>query len=189
MTKLDVTMNKDEIEYFAETVQQWSEGAGRTANMLEWGSGGSTQMFLDHPGIGSLTSVEHNEEWYNKVTEALKDNPKRSHLDYLFIPPKAELRFYGYGVPTEESPCFNSEYINPQKAFDDLDPWSKDIYLIDGISRGACLATVYAKARLRDQNVLVFIHDYKGREEWYDWATSLYSNVEVVGSTLCKLTI
>lgn len=179
--KLDVTMNADEIDYFKQFLSEMKPGT----KFVEWGSGGSTTLFLDYFPDKKLISIEHNEGWYDKVNEALNDEPNRENFHYLFIPPKQPLDFYGYGVPKEENPTFNDEYINPETAFEDVAIWDADVYLVDGISRGACLATVFAKAKNR--NATVFIHDYAGREDWYRWAVNLYPKVEQVGSTLLKL--
>ena len=68
--------------------------------------------------------------------------------------------------------------------------FNSDIYFVDGICRGAVLATILAKAKKR--NATVFIHDYYGYEErvpWYKWASNLYSSVHQVGSTLARLYI
>lgn len=181
VTDMKVTMNDDEIDYF----ESFFAKKKSPVKMVEWGSGGSTKMFLDKPNVGTLVSIEHNADWHTRVTEALKDHPKRKSLDYLFIPPELALSFYGYGIPQEENPTFNTEYINPNLAFQDLDIWDADVYLIDGISRGACLATTHIKAKNRD--AAVFIHDYVGREQWYDWAVGLYSVKKIVGSTLVQL--
>lgn len=180
---LPVTMNADEVDYFKKLLSELPPAA----KMVEWGSGGSTELFLDYFGPGrQLISIEHNQEWYDKVTKAVENHPNRKNLTYLFIPPEVDLRFYGYGVPNEENPCFNQEYINPELAFDDVKIWDANIFLIDGISRGACLATVAVKSIFKESKV--FIHDYKGREKWYDWATGLYTKKEIVASTLTKLT-
>lgn len=179
--KLDVTMNADEIDYFKQFLSDMKPGT----KFIEWGSGGSTTLFIDYFADKKLISIEHNEAWYDKVNEALNDEPNRENFHYLFIPPKQPLDFYGYGIPKEENPTFNDEYINPETAFEDVSIWDADVYLVDGISRGACLATVFAKAKNR--NATVFIHDHAGREDWYRWAVNLYPKVEQVGSTLLML--
>ena len=181
--KLDVTMNTDEIDYFKDFLSKLKPDS----KFVEWGSGGSTTLFLDYFADKKLVSIEHNETWYDKVTEAIADEPNRDSLQYLFIPPNQSLDFYGYGVPKEENPTFNDEYINPETAFPDVKIFDADVFLVDGISRGACLATVFAMAKNRDATV--FIHDYAGREDWYRWATNLYPKIEQVGSTLLKLSM
>lgn len=184
---MPITMHEDEVAHLEETVNALPENA----KLIEWGSGGSTTMFLEllKPGQ-KLISIEHNEEWYNKVTAALENHPKRAQLEYLFIPPDGvDLRFWGYGIPNEENPVFLEEYINPEKAFDDLEIFNADFYLVDGIARGACLSFIYGRLKGSREDVAVYIHDYVGREQWYDWAVDLYGDAEIVGKTLLKLSI
>ena len=185
-------LDPDEITYFEQFLSNKQPGS----EMVEWGSGGSTTMFVKYFQTGRLTSIEHNEEWYNKVREELVyggeyTSASLDNFTYLFKPPSFEskpidIRFYGYGVPFEENPCFAASYINPEasgvKIFD------ADVFFVDGICRGAILATI--KAIASNPNATVFIHDYYGgekREEWYNWASGLYKRVEKVGDTLARL--
>lgn len=184
-------LNEDEIDFF----KKYMSDKHPLSKMVEWGSGGSTLMFLPYFKMGKLISIEHNKEWYDKVCDELKSGNYPTeyiqHIDYLWEPPmylgeKVDIRFYGYGVPYEENPCFSSAYINPETP--EISIFDADIYFVDGICRGAVLATIHAKARNR--NASVFLHDHHGpekREEWYGWATDLYSDVEKVGSTLARL--
>jgi hypothetical protein len=182
MDELPVTMNPDEIQYF----KNYLLNTPPNFKMVEWGSGGSTIMFLNHMTENrSMISIEHNEHWYNTVTERVKDHPNRSKLTYLFIPPEKPLDYFGYGIPKEETPTYNREYINPHLSFEDITFWDADMILVDGISRGACLATT--RIWTQTKNPDVFLHDYVGREQWYDWALDFYKNKNIVGSTLVKL--
>lgn len=185
-------LDPNEVEYFT----QFMANKSPDAKMVEWGSGGSTLMFLPYfTGTGKFVSIEHNREWFDKVNneiEVTTMNPiTLANFSYCWRPASYEnkhvdLRFYGYGVPYEENPCFAASYINPEasgvKVFD------ADIFFVDGICRGAILATIRALAS--NPNATVFIHDYYGgenREEWYNWASSLYKRVEKVGDTLARL--
>ena len=191
VTVLTPRLDPNEIEYFTQFMTNKAPGT----KMVEWGSGGSTLMFLPHFETGSLVSIEHNREWYDKVNDAIEIVPFSqkilSNFTYCWRPPSYEnkhvdLRFYGYGVPFEENPCFAASYINPEpsgvKIFD------ADVFFVDGICRGAILATIRAIAS--NPNATVFIHDYYGqekREGWYDWASGLYKRIEKVGDTLARL--
>ena len=188
-------LDPDEITFF----EQFLGNKVPDTKMVEWGSGGSTTMFIKHFKTGRLVSIEHNEEWYNKVSEEIvigEEYPREicDNFVYLFKPPmigerRLEINFYGYGVPFEENPCFASTYIDPTgDVFCPPYIWNSDIYFVDGICRGAVLATIHAKAKNR--NAAVFIHDYYGPEKrvpWYNWASNLYSEVKQVGSTLARL--
>lgn len=189
---LEPRLDPDEIDYLKDFV---FERKGPDTKMVEWGSGGSTLMFLPYFEEGSFVSIEHNEAWFDKVTGALGESgiPQEAlrNFTYCHAPPtwmgrRVDLSFHGYGVPMEENPCFVSRYINPET--EHFEVFDADIYFVDGIARGPILATIKQKARR--PNATVFIHDYYGREnriEWYNWASGLYSRVEQVGSTLARL--
>ncbi len=182
---LEPRLNPDEVEYFKSTL---SNIPAKT-KMVEWGSGGSTLMFLDYFDHGELCSVEHSQEWHDKIVLELSANPHRNikQFTYLFRPPLVDRRFYGYGVPHEENPCFAAQYINPED--DSIGVFDSDIYFVDGICRGAVLATIRAKAT---KAATVYLHDHHGveqREDWYRWAVDLYGTKEKVGSTLLRMTL
>lgn len=184
-------LDPNEIEYFT----QFMGNKAPDTKMVEWGSGGSTLMFLPYFRTGKLVSIEHNLEWFEKVNKAIESSeiPTEAlkNFSYLWRPPQfdgaqIDLRFYGYGVPYEENPCFAADYINPEYSGKDI--FDADVYFVDGICRGAILATIYS--RCTNPDAVVFIHDYYGdekREPWYNWASGLYKRVEKVGSTLARL--
>ncbi len=187
-------LDPDEITFFEQFLANKAPGS----KMVEWGSGGSTTMFVKYFQTGRLVSIEHNAEWYKKVSEEMVyggEYPREclDNFSYRFRPPTFEaqpidIRFYGYGVPYEENPCFASTYIDPTSDVFCPDIWNSDIYFVDGICRGAVLATIHAKAKKRD--AAIFIHDYYGPEKrvpWYNWASNLYTDVKQVGSTLARL--
>lgn len=187
-------LDPDEITFFEQFLANKAPGS----EMVEWGSGGSTTMFVKYFQTGRLVSIEHNAEWYKKVSEEMVyggEYPREclDNFSYRFRPPTFEaqpidIRFYGYGVPYEENPCFASTYIDPTSDVFCPNIWHSDIYFVDGICRGAVLATIHAKAKRRD--AAIFIHDYFGPEKrvpWYNWASNLYTDVKQVGSTLARL--
>jgi len=187
-------LDADEITFFEQFLVNKAPGS----EMVEWGSGGSTTMFIKYFNTGRLVSIEHNEQWYDKVREEIligDEYPGEccENFSYIFKPPTFEgqsidIRFYGYGVPFEENPCFASTYIDPADDIFCPNIWNSDIYFVDGICRGAVLATIHAKAKKRD--AAIFIHDYFGPEKrvpWYNWASNLYTDVKQVGSTLARL--
>ena len=184
-------LDPDEMHHFTEEMASLPPGM----KMVEWGSGGSTMMFLPYFTKGAFVSIEHNREWYDKVNKAVEESDipaaALDNFTYCWRPPSynnkpVDLRFYGYGVPYEENPCFAADYINPEPS--GVDVFDADIFFVDGICCGAVLATIHAKAKNRDATV--YIHDYYGqeqREQWYDWASGLYQRVEQMGSTLARL--
>lgn len=198
-------LDDDEVEYLKQFMREKPDGT----KMVEWGSGGSTAMFLPYFTTGRFVSIEHNHEWFDKVSEELRTgdyDPKAlANFIYAFIPPIVDIRFYGYGVPYEENPCFAKDYINPRilDGHQPVDIWDSDIFFVDGICRGAILATIRAKGKKLLKNyddtagkwnppATIFIHDYYGmemREPWYNWASSLYGKVERVGNTLARISL
>lgn len=198
---LEPRLDPDEIEYLKDFMDNKPDGT----RMVEWGSGGSTTMFLPYFTTGRFVSIEHNHEWFERVTEELRtgdyDPRALANFIYAFVPPVVDIRFYGYGVPFEENPCFAKDYIVP-RIFDGekpVDVWDSDVFFVDGICRGAILSMIRHKARVSYDATngewvgpTVFIHDYYGhemREPWYLWASSMYRKVERVGNSLARLTL
>lgn len=187
--KLEPRLDPDEIEYLKAYMEEVTGGKViENTQMTEWGSGGSTLMFAPYFTYGTFISVEHNQDWFGKVAAGLHELGDPSFLQnvvYCFAPPLVDPRFYGYGVPYEENPCYAAHYIDPK--IQGVNVWDSDIFFVDGICRGAVLATIAARAT---KDAAVFLHDHHGaeeREEWYKWATNLYDRVEKVGSTLARL--
>lgn len=186
---LEPRLDPDEIEYLKDFMGRM---APRGINMVEWGSGGSTVMFAPYFTKGRFVSIEHNMDWFVKVTGELnafgaEGEEFLKNCIYCYAQPLVDIRFYGYGVPYEENPCFAARYINPK--IEGVDIWDSDVYFVDGICRGAVLATIASMASL-GRDPVIFVHDYFGAEErgpWYEWAANLYSDVEKVGSTLARL--
>lgn len=202
---LEPRLDPDEIEYLKDFMSKKPAGT----KLVEWGSGGSTAMFLPYFETGQFISIEHNEEWFSKVAEEISiggfsPEPVYSpsavaNFTYVLARPKIDIRFYGYGVPHEENPCFAIDYIDPK--VDGVNIWDADIYFVDGICRGPILSMIRHKrgmescydvldARWIEKPPTIFIHDYFGpeqREPWYEWAARMYGSVEKVGSTLARI--
>lgn len=184
-------MDDDEIAYMKILLKRKEDGS----QMTEWGSGGSTLEFIPYFKTGKFISIEHNEEWFTKVVAGISTGVSAGEIDkecasntvYCLAKPGLDARFYGYGVPYEENPVYAADYIHPKITGEDV--WQSDIYFVDGICRGAILATIAMKAN-REKSPAILLHDHHGaehREPWYSWATSFYSRVEPVGSTLARL--
>ena len=133
--------------------------------MLEWGSGGTTIYMLQRLKDGQrLTSIEHHPEWAGKVVDAAKKvltEEQYARWDYRLI----EGGSVGQNAtPFEECPAGLSEYIGGAG-----DIAKYDTILVDGVARGACLATVACKAGL---STTVYLHD--AERPWYQWAQALF---------------
>lgn len=86
---------------------------------LEWGSGRSTLWFARR--VSHLTSIEHNDHWYNRVQKLLRDKDI-DNVDLLFAPLEAK---------DGEQP----QYI---RVAAELPKASFDFILVDGRLRDQC---------------------------------------------------
>lgn len=136
--------------------------------LIEWGCGGSTIYFLDNlKDTQYLVSIEHNKDWYDNISDRIKNHPNIDRHIFLYIP--SEIPNNYYGAPEEEMGCGLTEYICPDIEIIK----SADVFLVDGIGRGPTAAFLSNKVKSTAQ---VIIHDYEGRELWYDWAANCYDH-------------
>ena len=103
---------------------------------LEFGSGKSTLWFAKRSQ--HLSSVEHNQEWYQKVDQMLREDNIRN-VDYNFVPKDAE------GVAGDQA-----AYVRQADRFE-FD--SLNFVLVDGIYREHCVLKVLE--RIRPGGILV----------------------------------
>jgi hypothetical protein len=167
---VEVMMDSQDLRALLTAVDALAGGA----TILEYGSGGSTRIFANHLGDDlNLFSVEHNNEWFLKVGDMLKDHPVRDRVQRVLAPLDFHPGLWRFARPEEEMAAGAKHYIWAPDTYH-VD-WSKvGMALVDGIARGPCLA--YLLTRL-NPGTPVFLHDYKGRETWYDWAVNLYTFV------------
>lgn len=178
----EIQMIQFEVDYVSNLIKNMPQDG----LMVEWGSGGSTCKWIDSLSNNQkLVTIEHNPQWYNRVSRAIKSHfgDVTEKFTFHFIPEK--FIEHGYGSLIEEHPCGTDKYINPDEKI-----WDADIFFIDGIARATCAMMVLLKKR--KNKPIIMIHDYVGREDWYSWAVQFY-NVETFtdkdnNSTLCVLT-
>jgi SAM-dependent methyltransferase len=91
---------------------------------LEWGSGRSTAWFAGR--VKHLTSVEHNPQWHQIVSEQLRA-AGRTNVTYKLLPAPQE------GREAE------SEYV---RAYESFAAGSLGFVLVDGVARDFCVAGV-----------------------------------------------
>lgn len=123
---------------------------------LEYGSGRSTVFFSER--VDTLYSVEHNEEWFNHVTESLKKHKLNgSHLK-LIRPDKPVADFHS----SSERQVFITEEEYPNKDFffqnyiDFLDEFENEFFdfiIVDGRARTSC--TLKAIDKLKPGGLMV----------------------------------
>lgn len=117
--------------------------------MLEWGCGGTTLWMLQRISQ-PLTSIEHHPDWFTRVRNECE--PFANWMG-VCIPGEAG----DNATPWEECPSGLKDYIST-----DVRPF--DVFLIDGVARGACLANVLLNAKSGSR---IFLHDF--HRDWYDW--------------------
>jgi predicted O-methyltransferase YrrM len=157
-TLIRVMMHEDELPALIELVR----ALPNDAQLLEWGSGGSTLLFaaLMHDEQ-HLTTIEHNAQWLDTVRDRLVELKLAHRVTQLFVP----LESGGpSGAQTEEIVVPNGRaYIAPT-----LDYASFAFVLVDGIMRNAVLDHL---SDVLSPGTLVLVHDYVGREAWYSNVT------------------
>ena len=179
----EIQMVQTDMEIICDHIRKMPEDG----LMVEWGSGGSTCKWIETlTNNQKLITIEHNESWYNRVTRAVNAEFGNIENKFTFYH-KPELHIqHGYGNIIEEHPCGVEEYINPDNAI-----WNADFFFVDGITRGACVSTILHKRKKQDS--VIMIHDYVGREFWYEWVVQFF-DVETFNhvdqySTLSILTL
>jgi hypothetical protein len=174
---LNAMMYEDEFNHFIAAVEALPD----SAIIVEFGSGGSTyQIGQRMKGTQELFSVEHNPEWFAKVREGVKQLPAFARIHRTLAVPQWDIQAKGFAQPLEENPSGITTYLHPSfKA--KLDWKSVDFVLVDGIARGACLAVLATKL---EKGTTVYLHDYKGREDWYEWSVKLYDRVSLTNMLL-----
>jgi hypothetical protein len=169
-----VQMMPDEITYVENLIRDLPIDG----KMVEWGSGGSTVHWLNElKETQTLISIEHNSDWYNKVKNSIGE---KNNFKYFFADTSSIHHDHGYGGVNEENPFNTASYVNPTSEIYDA-----DLFFIDGIARGACLATVLLKRTKKDS--IILIHDYELRKMAYNWITQ-FCTVKKVGETLVNVT-
>lgn len=171
--EVEVMMHPEELQEILQALKDIPENS----TILEYGSGGSTSIFANHLGPKqNFSSVEHDRPWFDKVAERVKEHPNAARITYIFANLAFHKGLYRFARPEEEMAAGLENYVwCPERNPDGWD-WSKvNLVLVDGIGRGACLA---ALRTVLNPGTTVFLHDYTGRENWYDWAVKLYTRVK-----------
>lgn len=174
----EIQMNEDEVSYMVHLIKKLPANA----LMVEWGSGGSTCKWLETFNKSQyLITIEHDDIWFFNVLKAIKAHFGNVSKRFTFLHCPDEFGFeHEYASINEEHPIGLKHYFNP----DVSNFFNADIFFIDGIARASCALIVLLKHT--KPNPAIFIHDYCGREQWYEWATQFFK-VEKVGTTLVRL--
>jgi len=113
--------------------------------MLEWGSGGSTLEFSNY--VKKYFSIEHNEEWYEKVKNEINNNT----FIFLVKPNKKK-----WEKPVKRKQF--KDYVEfVHQIFNDFNILKFDKVLVDGRARIFCVEEV---VKYLHKDSLVFVHDW-----------------------------
>lgn len=129
------------IPWFTYSAINWTEkNIKKNMAVFEWGSGGST-LFLSSK-VKELVSIEHNRDWYEKVSKKLKEI-EATNCSYNLI----------------ENSSGSDEYVNsiekyPNNYF--------DLIVVDSEVRNTCLAKAKDKTKPGGHIIL----DNSEREEY-----------------------
>ena len=151
--------------------------------IVEWGSGGTTiELLKNLRKDQSMISIENNKKWFDLVSD--KTKLFKNHT--FFYKPETNL-IRKKGHPEEENPAGLKDYILPDESI-----LNANMFIIDGLAR-VTIATMLL-ARVKKDSV-IFIHDYIGREQYYDLLPKLFKIEKLENShidnqrTLAKLYI
>lgn len=103
---------------------------------LEWGSGRSTAWYAKR--LGSLCSVEHNQDWHRIVTVKLREQGA-ANVDYRFVPLEHSER--------EPALAWYPQAPRYVSVADDFADESLDFVVVDGHYRQACVRAALGKLR------------------------------------------
>lgn len=176
---IEVMMSEQDLAPLVSTLKIYAH----PITVLEYGSGGSTSVFADHLGDQHrLCSVEHHKGWYETVGNRLANHPASDRITRILAPLSFHTSLWKFARPEEEMGAGAEHYIWAPERNPEGWNWSNvGLAFVDGIARGPCLA--YLRTRL-SPGTPVFVHDYTGREVWYDWAVNLYNRVNVHDLTI-----
>lgn len=166
-------MSDRELSVLSYHVAKMSPGSA----IVEYGSGGSTHFFASRLTVGDLQlySVEHDPEWYMRVAEELEFHSAHHRIHRMFVKLGLDIRRWRFSEPEEEMPAGAGAYIWAPSVHDKTFRWDNvGLVFVDGLARGSILAVLRT---VLNPGTLVLLHDYAGREFWYDWAIVLYDSI------------
>jgi len=152
--------------------------------VIEYGSGHSTPNLA--PLVGELWTVDHHEQWYNKVKDMCSDFTNVRHVHVPFDAPRrppAAWRHnpesvYGFPTPFECVKSYSTWILTQEQKFDKV--------FLDG--RGRQWVAQMIINNLKEDHEL-FVHDYIDRKRYFT-VERFYDKIEVVGSMAkfkCKI--
>jgi hypothetical protein len=142
-------LRKKEIEFFVKNI----DGA---KTYFEYGSGYSTILASNIPGINTIFSVDSCYEWINETSNKIENTEKNIYFLYCDIGSNCK----NLGAPFNGQK--KSRWHNYPEAIDHIN-FIPDCVLIDGRFRVASAIKTHSKVSLASK---IFIHDYD-RADYY----------------------
>lgn len=106
-------------------------------SVFEWGSGGST-LFFAELNTHFLVSIEHNQEWFDKVHPNLENHRKGNH--HLVPFEQGTIGSNPANPIHYKSASTELGEVNFKKYVTSIDEYGRfDLILIDGMARASCL--------------------------------------------------
>lgn len=135
----------------------------KATNYMEFGSGGSTYQASIRPNIKTITTVESDLEWIEKLQSKIT----HPFIQYNYIDIQAVPNNWGY--PGEDCSPIHMKKYSDVKA-----PSDTDLILIDGRFRVACCLKLFEQ--IKDKCIIAF-DDFLDRNE-YHIVLDYYSIIE-----------
>ncbi|MER8829456.1 hypothetical protein NKH73_22215 [Mesorhizobium sp. M0938] len=128
----------------------------KTKHYFEFGMGGTT-LLASSLVAQSVTSIESDKEWVEKVRSEIGDPKIKITLRHIYVGPTG-----GWGTPVDRS----HEHLFPtySNAIVEADTEKIDFCLVDGRFRVACFMTALLWLR---QDAIIAIHDYTVRPHYH----------------------
>lgn len=146
---MQIIMTPDEVKLLSSFLKE-------SDNYFEFGMGGST-ILANSLVKKSITSVESDKEWVQKVADNLKESTLDLDLRYVNIGPTG-----GWGTPVNR----NSEDLFPSypRSLRKATNKNIDFCLVDGRFRVACFLTALD---CLSADSIIAIHDYSVRPNYH----------------------
>lgn len=182
--------------YEQDLLIRWVKAQDDNTDFVEYGCGGSTLMLAEVLKPNQrLWSIEHNPTWAINIATEVSAFQNANNTTLTLLPPfdnrtmvlttgdgktvpLTEDLLRPYGSPMEELPMGLEKYLRGIEVVPQMD--TIRLITVDGVARGATLRTIRHHLDEVDAPVMVFLHDYVGREVWYDWALYDYERIGLV---------
>ena len=134
---------KNRIPWFTYGAIEWLEkNLDKNIVAFEWGSGGSTLFFTSR--IHKITSIEHNIEWYKKISRMIREE-EITNCEYYFI--EQELSDKDEQIICKKIGDGGTEFYKYYKFISSYPDNYFDMIIIDGRARNLCIKEAMSKIK------------------------------------------